>query len=167
MLGEEERPGREIIQVINFRLGVNDFGVDIISVKEIIRVENITHIPEAPSFIHGLANLRGQIIPVIDLAMQFGLSDAVKSKEKVRILVTEFDGHTVGMLVDEVPGVLKITEDNIEPPPELIQRGLRRDYIRGVGKVEGRLVLLLNLEKILMPREAERMMDALPAGKEE
>jgi purine-binding chemotaxis protein CheW len=154
---KEEKPVEEIIQIINFRLGNNEFGVDISTVKEIIRAENITHIPEAPSFIHGLANLRGQIIPVLDLARQFGLTGEEQATVNARIIVTELDHQLVGMLVDEVPGVLKIAEENIENTPELIQNEIKRDYIKGVGKLDNRLIILLDLKKTLAPHEVKEL----------
>ncbi len=149
----------EVIQLINFRLRNEEFGVDIGSVREITRVVDITHIPEAPAFIQGVTNLRGQVIAVIDLAEQFRLSAQEKLPDSARIVVTEFNGQTVGMLVDEVPGVLKIPEENIEPTPELIQSEVSKDYIKGVGKLEDRLIVLLDLEKVLAPHEVEELAD--------
>ncbi len=146
-----------MIQLVNFRLADEEFGVDIGSVKEIIRVAEITHIPDAPSFIHGVTNLRGQIIAVIDLARQFGLAPRQDLPESARIVVTEIRNQTVGMLVDEVPEVLKISSENIEPAPELIQTEVRKDYIKGVGKLDNRLIILLDLEKLLAPREVEEL----------
>jgi purine-binding chemotaxis protein CheW len=145
----------KIIQFINFRLRDKEFGVNIGSVKEITRVAEITHIPEAPSFIQGVTNLRGQVIAVIDLAEQFRLAPQEELPGTARIVVTEFKGHMVGMLVDEVPGVLKITEEDIEPTPEKIQSEVSKDYIKGVGKLDNRLIILLDLEKVLEPHEPE------------
>ncbi len=157
MAEKEKEPTGEVIQLVNFRLRDEKFGVDIRSVREIIRVGDITRMPETPSFIQGVANLRGQIIPVIDLAEQFGLAPQEKLPESARIVVTEVKGQTVGMLVDEVPEVLEIPEENIEPTPELIQTEVRKDYIKGVGKLEGRLIILLDLEKVLAPHEVEEL----------
>ena len=154
-----EKPAGEVVQLINFRLRDEEFGVDIGSVREITRVAEITHIPEAPSFIEGMTNLRGQVIAVIDLAEQFRLAARVELPDSARIVVTEFNGRTVGMLVDEVPGVLKITEEDIEPTPEQIQREVRKDYIKGVGKLDNRLIVLLDLEKILSPHEVEELVE--------
>ncbi|MBW2204339.1 MAG: purine-binding chemotaxis protein CheW [Deltaproteobacteria bacterium] len=175
-----EKPTGEVIQLINFRLRDEEFGVNIGSVREITRVAEITHIPEAPSFIQGVTNLRtrvaeithipeapsfiqgvtnlrGQVIAVIDLAEQFRLPSQEELPGTARIVVTEFKGQTVGMLVDEVPGVLKITEEDIEPTPEKIQSEVSKDYIKGVGKLDNRLIILLDLEKVLAPHEAEEL----------
>ncbi len=152
-----KNPTGEIIQLINFRLRDEEFGVDIGSVREITRVSDITHIPEAPSFIQGVTNLRGQVVAVIDLAEQFRLAAQGELPDSARIIVTEFNGRTVGMLVDEVPGVLKITEEDIEPTPEPIQREVSKDYIKGVGKLDNRLIILLDFEKVLSPHEVEEI----------
>ena len=160
MAEQEKKTTGEIIQLVNFRLRDEEFGVDIGSVREITKVADITHIPEAPSFVYGVTNLRGQVIAVIDLAQQFGLSPRQELPETARIVVTEIKGQTVGMLVDEVPEVLKIADENIEPAPELIQTEVRKDYIKGVGKLDNRLIILLDLEKLLAPHEAEELIKA-------
>lgn len=154
---EEPTPTGKLIQIVNFRLRDEEFGVDIGSVREITRVADITHIPEAPSFVQGVTNLRGQVIAVIDLAKQFGLTSQEKLPETARIVVTEAKGQMVGMLVDEVPGVLQIPKGDIEPTPEVIQTEIKRDYIKGVGRLEERLIILLDLEKVLTPPELEEV----------
>jgi len=157
MPDDEKMRTAELAQFVNFRLRDEEYGVDIGLVREITRVVDISHIPESSSFIEGVTNLRGQIIPVVDLAKQFGLTPQEKLPESARIVVTEVKGQTVGMIVDEVPEVIKISEENIEPAPELIQTGIRKDYIKGVGKLENRLIVLLDLEKVLAPHELEEV----------
>jgi purine-binding chemotaxis protein CheW len=157
MPDDEKMSTAELAQFVNFRLRDEEYGVDIGSVREITRVVDISHIPESPSFIEGVTNLRGQIIPVVDLAKQFGLAPQEKLPESARIVVTEVKGQTVGMIVDEVPEVIKIPEENIEPTPELIQTKIRKDYIKGVGKLENRIIVLLDLEKVLAPHELEEV----------
>lgn len=157
MAEKAEKPTGQVIQLVNFRLRDDEFGVDIASVREITKVGDISPLPEAPFFIQGVTNLRGQIIPVMDLAKQFSLTPQEKLPESARIVVTEVKGQTIGLLVDEVPGVLNIPEENIEPAPELIQSEVRKDYIKGVGKLENRLIILLDLEKVLAPHEMEKL----------
>jgi len=157
MAQKQEKAKGEVIQLVNFRLRDQEFGVDIGSVKEITRVADITYIPEAPSFIQGVTNLRGQIIAVIDLAKQFGLAPQEKLPESARIVVSEVNGQTVGMLVDEVPGVLKIPGEDIEPTPEVIQTEVRKDYIKGVAKIDKRLIVILDMKKVLAPQEVEEL----------
>jgi purine-binding chemotaxis protein CheW len=157
MTEKPEKPTGEMIQFVNFRLRDEEFGVEIGSVREITKVTDISHIPNAPSFIQGVTNLRGQVMAVIDLAKQFGLAPQENLPESARIVVTAVNGQTVGMLVDEVPEVLKIPKENIEPTPELIQTEIRKDYIKGVGKLENRLIILLDLERVLAPHEVEEV----------
>ena len=154
---KEKKSTGEVIQLVNFRLRDEEFAVDVGSVKEITRVAEISHIPEAPSFIQGVTNLRGQIIAVVNLAKQFGLASQEELPESARIVVTELNGQTVGILVDEVPEVLKIPEENIEPTPELIQTKVKKDYIKGVGKLDNRVIVLLDLEKVLATHEVEEL----------
>jgi len=157
MADDIEKSSGRTIQFVNFRLGDEEFGADTSSVREITRVADISHIPEAPSFIKGVINLRGQIIAVIDLCRQFGLAQPEKLPESARIVVAEVNGQTVGMLVDAVPEVLNIPEDNIEPTPELVRAKLDKGYIRGIARLENRLIILLDLEKVLAGKEVEEI----------
>lgn len=152
-----QTPIQEMVQLVIFRLRDEEFGVDIGAVLEIARVMEITHIPEAPLFIKGVINLRGQVLPVIDLAEQFGLEPEDKLPKTARIVITEICGQTIGLLVDDVPHVLKIPSENIEQAPELICSRIKRDYIKGVGKLENRLIIILCLDKILAPEDVELM----------
>jgi len=163
---EETKPKGKEIQLVIFRLRDEEFGADIASVLEISRLLDITHIPEAPGFIEGVINLRGQVIAVVDLSRQFGLSaeggSASGGKEKelpktARIVIVEVGSETVGLIVDEVPEVLRIAEEDIEPTPEIISTEVKRDYIKGVGKLGERLIILLDLNKVLAPHEIEQM----------
>ncbi len=147
----------EVIQIVNFRLGSEEFGVEITSVREITRVADITRIPESSSFIQGVMNLRGQVIAVIDLAKRFGIPPREELSESARIVVTEIGKHTIGILVDEVPEVARLTKEDIEPAPEAIQGKGERDYIKGVGKLGERLIVILDLEKILVTSEVEEV----------
>jgi purine-binding chemotaxis protein CheW len=157
MVEKEEKSMVEAVQLVNFRLREEEFGVDIGSVREITKVGDITHIPEGPAFIQGVTNLRGQIIAVIDLAKQFGLSSQEELSDSARIVVTEVNGQTVGMLVDEVPGVLNLPGENIEAAPELIQTKIKKDYIKGIGKIDNKLIVILDLGKVLAPQEVEEV----------
>jgi len=164
---EETKPKGKEIQLVIFRLRDEEFGADIASVLEISRLLDITRIPEAPGFIEGVINLRGQVIAVVDLSRQFGLSaeggSASGGKEEkelpktARIVVVEVGSETVGLIVDEVPEVLRIAEGDIEPTPEIISTEVKRDYIKGVGKLGERLIILLDLNKVLAPHEIEQV----------
>jgi purine-binding chemotaxis protein CheW len=165
MAEKKERISGKVMQLVNFQLRNEGFAVDIASVREITRVADITRIPEAPSFIRGVSNLRGQIIPVIDLAKQFGLPPQEKLPDSARIVVTEVNDQTVGMLVDAVPAVLRIPEQHLQPTPELIQTKVKKDYIKGVGRLDNKLIVLLDLEKVLAPEEIEELAEVSRPGK--
>jgi len=154
---EETKPKGKEIQLVIFRLRDEEFGADIASVLEISRLLDITHIPEAPGFIEGVINLRGQVIAVVDLSRQFGLKEQKELPKTARIVIVEVGSETVGLIVDEVPEVLRIAEGDIEPAPEIIQTEVKRDYIKGVGKLGERLIILLDLNKVLAPHEIEQM----------
>jgi len=145
------------IQLVIFRLRDEEFGVEIASVLEISRVLDITHIPEAPGFIEGVINLRGRVLAVVDLAKQFGLKEEKELPKTARIVVIEVRNITLGLIVDEVPEVIKISEEEIEPTPEIIQSEVNRNYIKGVAKLNERLIILLDLNNVLSFHEVEEV----------
>src|ERR1700730_13312028 len=137
----------ETIQVVSFTLGSEEYGVDIAQVQEINRMVAITHVPRAPQFMEGVINLRGQLIPIIDLRARFGMPRAEHTKN-TRIVVTEIGAKRVGMVVDSVSEVLRLPVDQIEDAPDMIT-GVDTEYIKGVGKIDDRLIILLDLGKIV------------------
>ncbi len=152
-------------QLVIFKLREEEFAAEISSVLEISRYLEITHLPEAPGFVEGVVNLRGQVIPVIDLARQFGLKTLTERPKTARIVVAEIGGEILGILVDEVPEVLRIPENQIEPTPELIHGDEKREYVKGVAKLGERLVVVLDLEKLLRPQELEQAGKLQSKGK--
>ena len=156
---ENKSAGKEI-QVVIFRLGREELGARIDQVKEIIEMTHITRMPKAPSFIEGVINLRGEVVAVIDLAKQFDLP-ASERGEKTRIVVVDVDDNIVGMIVDSVPEVLRISMGNIDPTPSLIESRIDTRYIEGIGKLDDRLFVLLNLSKVLSPEEMESVEEAM------
>ncbi len=151
----------ETIQVVSFKLGSEEYGVDIAQVQEINRMVAITHVPRAPRFMEGVINLRGQLIPIIDLRTRFGMAREEHTKS-TRIVVTEIGAKRVGMVVDSVSEVLRLDTDQIEPAPDMIA-GVDTEYIRGVGKIEDRLIILLDLGRIITSGE-KRALDAADAA---
>lgn len=151
----------ENIQVVSFKLGSEEYGVDIAQVQEINRMVSITHVPRAPKFMEGVINLRGQLIPIIDLRTRFEMPRAEHTKN-TRIVVTEIGAKRVGMVVDSVSEVLRLDTDAIEPAPEMIT-GVDTEYIRGVGKIEDRLIILLDLARIISSGE-KRELEAAEVG---
>jgi purine-binding chemotaxis protein CheW len=145
------------VQVVSFKLGSEEYGVEIAQVQEINRMVAVTHVPRAPQFMEGVINLRGQLIPIIDLRARFGMPRAEHTKN-TRIVVTEIGTKRVGMVVDSVSEVLRLPTDAIEDAPEMIT-GVDTEYIRGVGKIEDRLIILLDLAKIITGSE-KRELDA-------
>ena len=136
-----------LLQLVTFTLGEEEFGVDILRVQEIIRMMPVTRVPAAPAFVEGIINLRGKVIPVIDMRARFGLR-AGAADERTRIMVVEMGGRVAGFIVDSVSQVLRLPASTVEAPPAVIEGG-GSDFIRGVGKLEGRLLLLLDLDLLL------------------
>ncbi len=138
-------------QLVVFTLGEESYGVDIEVVNTIIRLPDITHVPQTPAFVEGVINLRGAIVPVIDLRRRFELpvTDATKS---TRVVVVEQQGMLVGMIVDAVTETLRLPAENIEPLSALVV-SIDTQYLRGVGKLGDRLIILLSLDRILTIEE--------------
>lgn len=155
-------------QLVVFAVGDEEFGVDISQVREIVRLAQITYLPKAPAFIEGVMNLRGQIIAVTDLAKRLGIS-AKPRGEATRTIIVEVGNNTVGMIVDSVSEVLRLSGEHVEEVPSLIDTEVPEHYIRGVGKLKDRLLVLLDLNNILTPEEVqhvERHMKTLTREKE-
>lgn len=148
---ETKKDQEELLQLVSFKIGDEEFGVDILSVQEINRMSQITKVPNTPEFIEGVINLRGRIIPVIDLRVKLGMTRKDHGKN-TRIVVVELKGQTIGFIVDEVSEVLRIPKNITEAPPEMVG-GMNTDYITSIGKLEDRLLILLDLEKILSTSE--------------
>lgn len=140
-----------LIQLVTFKIGDEEFGVDILKVQEIIRMMPITKVPNAPGFVEGVINLRGKVIPVIDMRKRFGMPAATHD-DKTRIEVMDLQGQIVGFVVDAVSEVLRIKESTVEPPPAVVA-GIGSEYMRGVGKLEDRLLILLDLDRLLDEEE--------------
>lgn len=134
------------MQLVVFKLGQEEYGVDILNVQEIIKMVSFTKIPNLPDFIEGVINLRGKIIPVIDLRKRFNLPPKEYAEEN-RIVVIEVNSTTVGMIVDAVSEVLRLAHSTVEPTPAIIS-SIDTEYLKGVGKLEDRLLILLDIEKI-------------------
>ena len=151
------------LHIVGFRVGRETFGVPIRLVHEIVRVPDITAVPDAPDYVEGVINLRGKIVSVVDLRKRFGEKE-ITSHKKNRILVTEVEGKMVGLIVDAASEVLKIPEGEVELPPGVFEEG-DLHYVTGVGKLGGRLVILIDLSKILQRGELRRLGEiAAPAA---
>ena len=145
-------------QVVGFRIGNETYGVRIGSVREIVRVPEITIVPNAPEAIEGVINLRGKIIPVMDLRKRFG-NVSVQPDKKNRILVVELESRLLGLIVSSASEVLKIPPSEIEPPGTVFAEG-ESSYVTGVGKLKGRLIILLDLPRLLRQPEFKKLEEA-------
>lgn len=145
------------VQVVGFRIGRETYGIPIAMVREIVRVPEITAVPNAQEYVEGVINLRGKIVSVMDLRKRFGESH-LENNKKNRIVVVEIEHRTVGLIVNSASEVLKIPPAEIEPPSSVFLDG-EIDYITGVGKLDGRLVILLDLTKVLKSGELRRLDD--------
>jgi purine-binding chemotaxis protein CheW len=146
------------LQVVGFRIGEETFGVRIGSVREIVRVPEITTVPNAQETIEGVINLRGKIIPVVDLRKRFGQVEITADK-KNRILVVELETKLVGLIVNSASEVLKIPPSEIESPGSMFADG-ESSYVTGVGKLKGRLIILLDIGKLLHRPEFKKLEEA-------
>ena len=143
------------LQVVGFRIGNETYGVRIGAVREIVRVPEITSVPSAPDLIEGVINLRGKIIPVMDLRKRFGQTE-VSHDKKNRILVVELENKLIGLIVNAASEVLKISPSEIEAPSTVFAEG-ESSYVTGVGKLKGRLIILLDITKLLHRPEFKRL----------
>ncbi len=147
------------LQIVGFRIGNETYGVRIGAVREIVRVPEITNVPSAPALVEGVINLRGKIVPVVDLRKRFGQTE-IQPDKKNRVLVVEFENKLVGLIVSAASEVLKIAPSEIESPGTLFAEG-ESGYVTGVGKLKGRLVILLDISKLLQRSEFKRLEEAV------
>jgi len=141
------------LHIVGFQVGRETYGVPITSLHEIVRVPEITAVPDAPEYLEGVINLRGKIVSVMDLRKRFG-NQQTALKRQNRILVVEHAGRLAGLIVDSASEVLKIPADAVEAPPAVFQDG-GLNCVTGLGKVGGRLVVLLDMNKLLAPESLQ------------
>ena len=138
-------------QLVVFELGTEFFGVGIDAVESIVKMQEITRMPQAPDFVEGVTNLRGVVLPVIDLRKRLTINTTEETKE-TRIVVINMNEMKVGMIVDGVSEVLTVSDDIIEPPPSMFST-VDTQYITGIARLEGRLIILLDLGEVLSVKE--------------
>jgi purine-binding chemotaxis protein CheW len=156
--------GERVQQYLTFVLGSETFAIGILAIKEIIEYANLTAVPMMPPYVRGVINLRGAVVPVLDLSVRFG-KEASPVTKRTCIVIIEIDAggvrHDVGVVVDAVNAVLDISASDIEPPPSFGAR-IRTDFIQGMGKVNGKFVILLDVNRVLASEE----LAALGGGRE-
>lgn len=143
----------ELNQLVSFSLGDEEFGIEVLKVREIIRMTAITHMPNTPHYVEGIINLRGKVIPIISMRRKFGLSET-ESNNQTRIIVVDVDGDLTGFIVDAVSEVIRISDSEIQPPPPVVSGGIDQECITGVINRTDRLLVLLSLEKMFSQGEA-------------
>lgn len=158
---EEKTVQKEEKQYIVFVVNEKQFGVNVEQAKEIINDTELTFIPNSPDFVQGVINLRGEIIPIIDLKKRLGLEAETNNKEE-KIIVVELEDTMIGMKVDDVKEMIRLTVDEIADPPEIV-RGINKDYLSGVGKLKEKLLILLDLNRVLSKKEIEEL-DEMEVG---
>ncbi|NOR48335.1 MAG: chemotaxis protein CheW [Methanosarcinaceae archaeon] len=146
----------DLLQLVIFQLGGEEFGVEIMQVQEIIRMPDITRIPQSPEYVEGVINLRGKIIVVINLNTKFDLHSKELDADS-RIIIVEIGENVVGMIVDSVSEVLRLSTSSVEPAPDIISTKIKADYLKGVGKLDKRLLILLDLERVLNDDEMAQL----------
>ena len=150
------------MQLVVFDLASEYYGVDIATVREIIRMQSITRVPGAPPFVEGIINLRGQVIPVVDLRKRLGLNVSDQTEDS-RIVWVTINKNDVGVIVDAVTEVLRIPVSSIDPPSAMVG-GIDSDCLRGIAKLESRLIILLDLNKVLSMPSGNVLGEHIVAG---
>lgn len=136
------------INLVTFKLGNNEYAIDIMQAKEIIKMEKITLIPNAPDYVEGVINLRGNIIPIVDLKKRFNLEEN-DGEKNTGIIIVKIDDVDMGIIIDAISKVVSIATSNIQPPPPMLS-GIGQKYIKGVAKLEDKLLVVLDLEKLIV-----------------
>lgn len=148
----KEESADQLIQLVSFNLDKEEYGVDVLKVREIIRLPSITRVPNTPHYVEGVINLRGKVIPIMSMRKKFGLGEADYDKN-TRIMVMEVDGELMGFIVDAVSEVIRISQGEIQPPPPVVASGIDQECMAGVINQPERLLILLDLEKITSDEE--------------
>lgn len=155
----EELLDSEVRQLVSFMLDEVEYGVDILCVHEILRFPDMTRLPNTPDFIKGVINLRGNVIPVVDVRIRFGFPVG-EVTDLTRIIVIETNDKQVGLLVDNVHQVVRIPVSSIDPPSDLIM-GMSEDFISGIGRLKDRLIVILNMTNIIFLEDSDGVVPEL------
>lgn len=150
--------GADILQLVTFTLGKEEYAVDILKVQEINRMTEIAKVPNAPNFVEGVINLRGRVIPVVSLRKRFTLSEKDKD-EQSRIMIMDIQGLTIGIVVDSVSEVLRIPANTVDPTPH-IASDISTEFIKGIAKLEDRLIILIDMDRLIERNESAAMVES-------
>ena len=147
--------GDGMLQLVSFFLGDEEYAIDVLKVQGIDRVSEITRVPRAPDFVQGVINLRGKIVPIIDLRSRIGLPPKEADRNS-RVIVVDMGREVVGLRVDGVREVLRVPASVVEPPPDMTNAE-SNEFVEGMGKLEDRIILILNVDKILDSSERQAL----------
>ncbi len=149
-------------QLVTFHLGDELYGVNIMDVKEIVRLQNVRIIPNAPYYVEGIINLRGEIIPIIDLHKRFKIQSINKSSEDIEMeggfIILNIDGSKIGIIIDKVERVVSVKADDVKDPPQMLS-GIGNEYIEGVVREEAGYLIMLNTRKLFNAKELQKIID--------
>jgi purine-binding chemotaxis protein CheW len=170
MLIDDEDEDTQAHKYLFFRIGKESYGIGIRNIIEIIELQNISEVPDMPGYVKGVINLRGKVIPIVDLRLRFDFP-ARAYDDRTCIVVTEVDRSYIGLVVDTVEEVMEIPEEKIEPPPRFKSVASRDRYISGMGKVGETVKIIIDVEKVVRAEDAEALPgaprpEAVPAGAE-
>lgn len=146
------------VQLVTFRVGPEEFGLDVFSVHEILRWQEVTSVPRAPGFVEGVIDVRGALVPVVDLRRRLE-APAAEVDEETRIVLVDHDGERLGLVVDEVTEVLRVPETALQPPPRYVA-GIAAEFLRGIVRAEDRLIVLIDVERVLSSEERIQLREA-------
>jgi len=154
--------GDSLLQLVTFTMGTEEYAVDILKVQEINRMTEIAKVPNAPNYVEGVINLRGRVIPVVSLRKRFGFDDKL-SDEQSRIMIMDIQGITIGVIVDAVSEVLRIQSNTVEPTPH-VASSLGTEFIKGIAKLEDRLIILIDMDMLIEKSDGTAMLQAAKVG---
>lgn len=144
----------ELIQLVSFNLDKEEYGIEVLKVREIIRMTSITHMPNTPQYVEGIINLRGKVIPIVSMRKKFGLMES-DSNGQTRIMVMDIEGELMGFIVDGVSEVIRISASEIQPSPAVVASGIDQECIAGVINQSERLLVLLDLDRMFSHEEKQ------------
>ena len=155
---EQLTSGDELLQLVTFNMDTEEYGVNILKVQEINRMTEIAKVPNAPKYVEGVINLRGRVIPVISLRKRFNFAEK-DSDEQSRIIIMDIQGITIGIIVDSVSEVLRIPSNTVDPAPNVATE-MDTAFIKGIAKLEDRLIILIDMDMLIERTESIDMLEA-------
>ncbi len=161
-LNDKQKSAVETVQLVTFSVGAEEYGIYIEEIREVVRIPAITHLPETESFLKGVINLRGNIIPVIDMRERFQM-EALEYSQTTRVIVVSMDNKLVGLIVDNVSQVVVLNKEDIEEAPDIIH-GISREYIEGIGKSNGTMIIILKIDNVLTAEEIQNIKKVTEKG---